>query len=481
MSTVSFPRFIAQVGCAAIAFTTIFAGSAKAQTFMVYAQTHDRVAGASLFDHYDFGIDSFGDPTLVPVYRAVRAFQGSFGAPSINDKGNVAYSCILAGGGLGAFTSNSVVVRPKHASGRVAVQAGHFVDDGFGWGGVPQNSSIETGSSEFYRMCENVAINNGNAVAYGGQVLFTYKTVTKDKTTFTDSQTQAFGIARPNDPRMNSFSRKSLVSFTSYTPEFLTHSMSVDAQNAVAYNASFFITSTIAVEGFAYSAGTDTADNVVATVDSNVIGLPFLSTYSHFSDAVISNRNVAFVTAQIQGSPQFVGIWAGNNPNLKPIAVITNKAPGGGTFSSFTDTSGPSHSGKYCAFIATTSTGTTGVFRATVNNKGGSGYIQVAAVGGNAPGTSSTFASFTLAGSNDAGQVVLLGTAGTQNGIWVSNASGTGLRLVALVGQNMTIKSATKTITDINFNPLAGMNRSGQVAFTASFTDRTSAVIVASF
>jgi len=479
MSTVSFPRFIAQIGCAAIVLNTILAGSAKAQSFTVYAQTHDRVAGVSLFDHYDTGLDSFGDPILVPVYRSTRAFQGSFGAPSINDKGNVAYACILAGGGMGAFSSNSVVVRPKKGAARVAVQAGHFVDDGFGWGGVPQNSSIETGSSEFYRMCENVAINNGNAVAFGGEVLFTYKTVTKDKTTFTDSKTSAFGIALPTDPKLNSFSKKALVSFTSFSSDFLTHSMSVDAQNAVGYNANFFITSTEAVEGFAYS-GTG-GESVIATVDSNVIGLPFLSTYSHFSDAVISNRNVGFVTAQIQGSPQFVGVWAGNNPNLKPIAVITNKAPGGGTFSSFTDTSGPSRNGKYCAFIATTSTGTTGVFRATVNNKGGSGYIQVAAVGGNAPGTSSTFASFTLAGSNDAGQVVLLGTAGTQNGIWVSNASGTGLRLVALVGQNMTIKSAAKTITDLNFNPLAGMNRSGQVAFTASFSDRTSAVIVASF
>lgn len=477
---VSFPRFIAQVGCAAIVLNTIFAGLAKAQKFTICAQTRDHVNGASILDYKVFShLDANKIEIFDHVYKPVKAFQGSFGAPAINDKGTVAYSCILAGAGLGAFTNNSVVMRPKHGAARVVLQAGHILDDGFGWGGVPQNSTIQENTSQFFRMCENVAINNGNAIAFGGEVFFTYETPTKDKTNLTDSKTEATGIALPKGPSMFDFSKVPLVSYISFNSDFLTHSMSVDAQNAVAYNASFQITSTDFLEGFAYS-GTGGSD-VIATVDSNVIGLPFLSTYSHFSDAVISNRNVGFVTAQVQGSPEFVGVWAGNNPNLKPIAVITNNAPGGGTFSSFTDTSGPSRNGKYCAFIATTSTGTTGVFRATVGNKGGSAYVQVAAVGGNAPGTSGTFTAVTLAGSNDVGQVVFLGTVGTQNGIWVSDKTGKSLRLVARVGQNMTIKSASKTISDINFNPLAGINRAGQVAFTASFPDRTSAVIVASF
>jgi hypothetical protein len=46
-------------------------------------------------------------------------------------------------------------------------------------------------------------------------------------------------------------------------------------------------------------------------------------------------------------------------------------------------------------------------------------------------------------------------------------------------GQKLAAGTQEKTITKLAFNPVSGINKKGQVAFTASFSDRTSAVIIA--
>ncbi len=108
----------------------------------------------------------------------------------------------------------------------------------------------------------------------------------------------------------------------------------------------------------------------------------------------------------------------------------------------------------------------------------------IAAVGDKAPGTDGNFLDFELAAVNNRGSVAILGsvTGGTTgtglSAIWVSDPAGKNLKLVVVSGQNMQIGNKTKKVTRIAFNPVAAINKKGQVAFTASFTDKTSAVIV---
>jgi hypothetical protein len=216
-----------------------------------------------------------------------------------------------------------------------------------------------------------------------------------------------------------------------------------------------------------------------------------LATYQSFSDAIIANGNKTFVTAQIgDGNDDFDGIWQGNSPDLQPVAVKTHASPDGGKFSTFGEKTGPSRSGKFCAFQATTTKGTNGVFRSTVVNtwtsQKSTEKVLIAKVGAAAPtnsqvGALGTFSSFTLAACSDGGQVAFIGTVDGRDGIWLSDKEGKNLKLVVIQGQTLKVGKTEKTVNKLAFNPVSGINRTGKVAFTASFTDRTSAVIIAKF
>jgi hypothetical protein len=462
---------------AALVCASYFILPAQAQTFDVRAKTRDRIR-AWIYS-----------PNV--GYTTSLVFQGSFGAPSINDKGSIAYACILGGTGISAFRNNTVVFRAKGKKpSKVAWQSGFqsIVPDGFGY--APINTFLLSGSVYLYRISRDVAINNTNRIAFSAQSLFTYYTVNdKGQRTYTESDTATYGLLSPVGAGPRSFQPIPLSTFINYFDGILEKTISLNPQNAIAYNASFFITSTKAVEGFAFSSPNN--GGVISTVESNVIGLPYFATFQSFTDAIISNRNAAFVTAQISdGNNGFDGIWQGNNPDLIPVAVKTNDAPDGGKFTTFGEKAGPSRNGKFCAFTASTTKGTNGVFRSTVVNDWTSQKdtekILIAQAGDTAPtnskaGTLGVFSSFSLAASNDVGQVALIGTVNGKEGIWVSDAKGANLKLVAIAGQTLTVDSTEKTINSIAFNPVSGINRTGQIAFTASFSDRTSAVIIASF
>jgi len=138
-----------------------FIRPAISQSFDIRAQTRDRINAL------------IRDPK--EGFVTGKAFQGSFGAPSINDKGAVAYSCILGGTGIDALHNNSVVIRLKGKNpARVACQSGYpnIVDDGFGY--APINAAVLHDSVYLYRISRDVAINNNNRVAFAAQTLFTF-------------------------------------------------------------------------------------------------------------------------------------------------------------------------------------------------------------------------------------------------------------------------------------------------------------------
>jgi hypothetical protein len=115
---------------------------------------------------------------------------------------------------------------------------------------------------------------------------------------------------------------------------------------------------------------------------------------------------------------------------------------------------------------------------------------QIAAVGSSVTandGVKGAFSSLQLAAANNLGRVVILGSVSISSGgnsynpkgVWVSDNSGDNLTPIAVVGQSIKIGTKSKQIEALSFNPMAGINSKGQVSFTASFKDRTSAVIVA--
>ncbi len=209
---------------------------------------------------------------------------------------------------------------------------------------------------------------------------------------------------RPTSSRATSFSAFPLQSYPSFFDDIFTKTVSIDAQNATAFTDE-------SGSWFAFQSPNDGAE--IANTQTTVVGLPYFTTYGSFTDAVISFKNHTYVTATIandisNASTDYDGIWQGNNPDLQPVAIISNAAPDGknSTFSSFAAKAGPSRNGKLVAFMATTSLGTNGVFRA---NSDGTGKILVTKVGATAPTTSAvgnlgSFSSFTLVGCNDAGR-----------------------------------------------------------------------------
>jgi len=477
-----FPFFIV-LACVSLALP------AYSQTFDIRAKTRDNIRALLL------------DTTVptAPRLASGKAFQGSFGSPALNDKGDVAYACILAGTGITAFSSNSVVFRAKGPKSRPVVAIQSYwttLNDNYMNLAVGPNQFPVSGSAYVYRIGKDLGFNNKREIAFMAEMPFQYYTVDdKGKKTYHPTETGAYGLLVPLS-NARSFLNTTLNSYLqTFSNDFLTRTLSLDLQGSLPFNGAFLITPTKSVEGFAFATGDPSglspysAQTIVATVESNVIGLPYLATYQSFSDAIIANGDKTFVTAQISdGNNEFDGIWQGNSSDLQPVVVKTHTSPDGGKFTTFGEKTGPSRSGKFCAFLASTSVGTTGVFRSTVVNTWTSPKstekILIAKLGDKAPtnsqaGTLGTFGGFSLAACSDSGQVALIGNVNGKDGIWLSDAKGENLKLVVIEGQTLTIGKTQKTLNKIDFNPVSGINRSGKVAFTASFTDRTSAVIVA--
>lgn len=462
--------------------TALLVEDAKADpSFDVRAKTKDKIT-ATLY--------------VSNVFVLGKARQGSFGAPSINDKGAIAYACILSGSGLSSLSSNSVVVRLKGKKpAHVAIQADNIVDDSF-LPPVPGAPSAVSQTGRMYRIGRDVAINNKNRVAFAGQLLYTKSSGGIDPT-FSTADTSVYGELTPATKKATAFYNFGLSRYLDFSEDIFTRTISLNTQGSIAYDAEFGITSDQFVPGFAYSnpANYFTFDDgsrspspvVIATTESPVIGLPYFTTFQSFSPSIIADHNVAFVVADISDTgDSFDGIWQGDNPDLQPVTVKNTAAPGGGKYATFGEKIGPSRNGKMCAFTATLSGSVSaGVFRV---NKDGSKGVRIAAVGDAAPdnalsGNLGNFTAFDLAVTNNSGQVAFQGSvAGTttdRSGIWLSDRNGSSLSLIVVEGQTIRVGSVSKKITKIAFSPISGLNSKGQVAFTASFTDRTSAVIVA--
>lgn len=414
--------------------------------------------------------------------------QGSFGAPSINDGGDVGYACVIFGNNISAFNSNAVVYRRSgNKKPIMALQAGQTVANGFMPN--PPNGQINlSGSASFLRIGRDVALNGRNQIAFTGELIF-FRASVDDEGKQGDPQSQTTASYGSLTLVKKAFQNYPLISYVSFFEDILRRPVSINKTGAIGYNAAFLI-ATKSIPGIAYagakynkSRGFIPSSSIVATTESTVIGLPYFTIFQSFSQAVIADGNRLFIVADISDDgDEFDGIWQGNNPNIEPVAVKETNAPGGGKFSSFDGTIGPSRNGKNVAFIAAVTGGSgSGVFRSTVDGKS---VVRIASIGDNAPGTSGSFSAFELAASNNSGSVAFIGTvpgaeSGTRSGIWLTDGKSGETRLMILEQETILVDGTSKRITRLAFNPISGLNNRGQIAVTASFSDRTSAVIVA--
>lgn len=467
----AFPRYFVATVCAATFSPAVFAEV----IYDVRAQTGDNIRAL---------VKPANQPRVVYKIRK----QGSFGAPAINDNGVVAYPCTMSGSGLNAFTNTGLILKDAKRAPRLGLQSGYRLNNNF----MPTpdgNRYAVKETARIFQLGQNVGINKQGRMAFSGRLLYVIANLNDDGnvTSTTDAETAVYGTIVPSG---NKFKNSCVSNYQSYNSEILRRPVSFNAQGAIAYNANFRVSSETWVEGFAY--GTIKTQNegggVIATVDSNVIGLPYFTTFTTFGESIISDRNVGWTVAGLSdGGTDFDGIWQGNNPNVQPVVVKTSSAPGGGKFTSFGEIPGPSRNGSYCAFIGTATGGTvsTGVFRAT---KKGDDVRLVAKLDAPAPGlngakSSGNFTRFESAVSSNLGHVAIVATTtvnGTQRkGIWRSDREGKGVTMLVSTGQTITIRKKVKTITGLMVNPIGCINRNGDVVFTASFSDRTSAVIIA--
>jgi hypothetical protein len=439
-----------------------------------------------------------------------KARQGSFGAPAINSKGSIAYPCILSGNTVSAFTNTAIIFRKKgKKKAQVAVQSGVTLDGSFLPFYTQANTFGYPGSQIIYSIGRTIGINEKNRVGFVAEVLnevetFNYSNGAFTGTGFHEDDRTDYGVVFPIS---GGFQNVCVSKYDGYEADVLDRTLSISSNGAVPRNSVFQITPTRSVPGFAYSLptvldstigylGSPTAtvtypyylseSAIVATTESRVIGLPYDTTYANFSDAIIADHNRIFVVANLtETGKAFDGIWQGTNPNLQPVVVLDRDAPDGGTFQSFDGKVGPNRKGSAAAFIANVTGGTVNraVYRA---DRDGGNLKTIVAQGANAPGTSDNFQSLELAAVNNKGSVAILATTSGTNstgdnleGVWVTDPAGNNLKLIVIVGQSLQVGKVQKRVTHIEFNPVSGISSKGQLAFTASFSDRTSGVFIA--
>lgn len=444
-----------------------------------------------------FDIRARTNDSIVALTGKVR--QGSFGAPSINRKGDIAYPVVLFGKNANATNLYAIAMRRKgKRPAQIAFQGGvtaeELPDDSrtlsnvfLYWADPPDtavNPVEDTGY--LFRITRDVAISDKRDIGFAGEMVFMMRTLRYNDQGEVESwddrweRRSVYGVAIRKG---SSYANMPVVVYPNYFDGILSAIMSINNAGSVPYNANFNLTPEESFPGFAYYGPKGGA--LVATTASNVIGLDYFTKFTRFSDAIIANKNRCFVVADISDDANdFDGIWQGSNPNLQPVVVRGNTAPGGGTFNTFDGKIGASRNGKVLAFVADLSGSNTnrGVFRSSLDGKE---RLLIAAVGQTAPGTGNLkFSDFRLAACNNKGQVAILGEVEDKDGrelegVWLSDSNGKNLRLVILQGQPIKVGNQARQVRKFAFNPVSGINPRGQIALTITFTDKTSAVVVA--
>lgn len=222
----------------------------------------------------------------------------------------------------------------------------------------------------------------------------------------------------------------------------------------------------------------------IVSVGDNAVGLPLGSTFQSFGAPTIDDSNNVYFTASVSGKgSKYDGIWFGQTPDPQPLVVVGQFASGTGeSFTTFLDSPHPSANGKYCGLSAQTAT-FKGLWLETVASRSLKNIALVGTVVSDQDDGDLTIKKVNPPAVNNKGQSAFLANSTSATGVskialFFSKQPGT-IEKIIRVGDAFTLKGANVTVTDIRFKPRGGLNNSGKMLVTLSFSNRTSGIFIA--
>jgi hypothetical protein len=389
--------------------------------------------------------------------RQANVRMGSFGAPGINLRNTVIFYSTCYGSGIGAANNAFLGRLPKTGkNGRIVARKGLVATAG-----------------TITNLCTNPSINNNYVTSWSA----VFSTIVLDGQT----QTITYGTYLFRTSRSGSAAQYHL-----YFPGQNIPDQYMDLNNRGAISLIAGDLDRPDAPSSVYRISVQAATPLVA-VGETAIGLPLGAVYTEFGKPTIADNNAIVFAAKVSDTDnKFDGIWYGKNGDPNPLIVNGQATPIGGTFTAFSDPAVPSPSGKLVTFVATGGTGS-GVFIIDV----ASGVITSAAHTGQVIADySQPLSGIQPAGINNNGDVAFgvktsgAALAATTNPdrvnavFFVKHGSAEPVKVIA-TGEDVVVNGKEKRVIDIRFSALRGFNDLGYVAFTASFSDRTSGVFLA--
>lgn len=409
--------------------------SGNAQSFEVKAESRQKVRGA----------------------KGRAKFYGSFAAPSIADNGAVNFFSTIYGRRVDRRTNKAICAVAPYRLAKILIQTGNDIgQDKFG-NRVVFNALTET----------PVITPSGKSIwtgTYYGNVseesyIITTMSNAKGKRRFYRATTRFYSTG--NDIDVNRKNR--VVALGEYEVRDETGQLTLEATIG-SYSFKKF--------------------RPVIGVGETPIGFPLGVSYTTFGIPMIDDNDYVYYVADISDTKiNFDGIWRGKNADPSPLITVNTSVPvvGGGsstvTLKSFADSPSPSPNGQIVAFAAGTTEGSPNSGIWTINTS----TLEVTPVAYTSTRVEgAALSNYQPPSVNDSGVVAFMAQPSGSNlpkALYVAN--GTAVTKIIANGDTITLNGVQKKVIDVLFNPRGGLNSKGQVAFEASFDDRSSAIIVA--
>lgn len=251
---------------------------------------------------------------------------------------------------------------------------------------------------------------------------------------------------------------------------------------------------------------TRVATNAITKTNSYTIGgitYPYTNTVVQYG--YVTNTNVTTTNRVTRTVTTWSGMWADDSQGRRNM-VTCSDSPAPGTDGSFVSFSDPCYNNSNAvAFIGrasipagatnpvantnSTSKMVTGIW--TTQPFGGfTSLTPVAFLGAPAPGTTCKFTQFFQIALPDQGGVLINGSAGSTQGIWAQDSTGT-LKLIVKRGGTVAVNGTNKVISSFSFldptyESIEGQTRcfsqnTGNLIFNAWFTDGQQAILKVTF
>jgi|GEM_PF-1997476 len=449
---------------------------------------------------------------------------GSFGPPAISSSGAIAYRNIIYGQGIDASNADTII-RQRGRSAEVLAQrftrvrAGFITDGNMLLRKAPyDNRPNNTTDQVTFYFPYYTDFDSQVAIDEAGEVIFS--SVTGLAATIVTTVTTG-GASTSTPARVNPFvdtlyatvggiATSAITKDWAYDPNAMNN-FELPVNSYGAGNMAFIGTRQVggAGEVTGIFQGTPFTFNPLAIIDRPVGGLPIGSTFSALELPGINYGGILTTTATVNGpsSALFQGIWTYDSAGEPSLLVgPTTEAPGsdGGTFSTITSRPWQSPTGQFVftADVADSAELTGGIFVGRMRNDGANRAIPnnlKLLLESDALAPAKTVFSADSVGEvtisniqqpaiNDRGTVVFQGTATgagivagrNDSALWAIVPRAEGVtrtpKPIIRTGDRIRIDGRLQTVGVINFDPVYGLSRNNEVAFSVTFLNARSGV-----